>query len=72
MFDCVAETAGFARVWVPFCKRHQIEPRSPEVYFGQTLDYLKGKIHPDFVKSRRRVKVSTYVPLIRSIATPPW
>lgn len=57
MFDCLAEAAGFARIWVPFCKRHNIEPRSPEAYFAHTIDFLKDKVQPDFVKARRRVKV---------------
>jgi len=48
MFDCLAEAAGFARIWVPFCKRHNIEPRSPEAYFAHTIDFLKDKVQPDF------------------------
>eukprot|EP00897_Mesotaenium_endlicherianum_P009248 jgi/Mesen1/8351/ME000463S07803 len=57
MFDTMAETAGFARLWVPFCKRHNIEPRSPEVYFGLKVDFTKDKVEDDFVRSRRKVKV---------------
>lgn len=64
MFDCLAEAAGFARLWVPFCKRHSIEPRSPEAYFSQTIDFLKDKVQPDFVKTRRRVKVRSRGQLI--------
>ncbi|CAI5942032.1 unnamed protein product [Closterium sp. NIES-64] len=56
MFDAMAETAGFARLWVPFCKKHSIEPRSPDAYFSQNVDFLKNKVHPDFVKTRRKVK----------------
>lgn len=56
MFDSLAETAGFARVWVPFCKKYDVEPRNPEAYFSQKIDFLKNKVQPDFVKSRRRVK----------------
>ena len=57
MFDAMGETAGFARLWVPFCKRYNIEPRNPETYFTEKIDYLKDKIQPDFVKTRRSVKV---------------
>ncbi|XP_065874474.1 cellulose synthase A catalytic subunit 4 [UDP-forming] [Euphorbia lathyris] len=56
LFDTLAETAEFARRWVPFCKKHNIEPRAPEFYFNEKIDYLKDKIHPNFVKERRAMK----------------
>ncbi|KAI4349706.1 hypothetical protein L6164_010267 [Bauhinia variegata] len=55
-FEALAETASFARIWVPFCRKHQIEPRNPEAYFGQKRDFLKNKVRLDFVRERRRVK----------------
>jgi hypothetical protein len=45
------------RLWVPFCKKYNIEPRNPEQYFGQNIDFTAKQIQPDFVKSRRKVKV---------------
>lgn len=57
LFDSLAETAEFARRWVPFCKKHCIEPRAPEFYFSQKIDYLKDKVDPSFVKERRAMKV---------------
>ncbi|KVH99793.1 Cellulose synthase [Cynara cardunculus var. scolymus] len=57
-FESLSETAEFARKWVPFCKKHSIEPRAPEFYFAQKIDYLKDKIQPSFVKERRAMKVS--------------
>ncbi|RVW53591.1 Cellulose synthase A catalytic subunit 4 [Vitis vinifera] len=56
LFDSLAETAEFARRWVPFCKKHSIEPRAPEFYFSQKIDYLKDKVDPSFVKERRAMK----------------
>ncbi|KAF8388272.1 hypothetical protein HHK36_026938 [Tetracentron sinense] len=56
LFDTLAETAEFARRWVPFCKKHSIEPRAPEFYFSQKIDYLKDKVQPSFVKERRAMK----------------
>uniref|UniRef100_A0A251VTU7 Cellulose synthase n=1 Tax=Helianthus annuus TaxID=4232 RepID=A0A251VTU7_HELAN len=47
-FESLSETAEFARKWVPFCKKHSIEPRAPEFYFAQKIDYLKDKIQPSF------------------------
>ncbi|PKA56848.1 Cellulose synthase A catalytic subunit 8 [UDP-forming] [Apostasia shenzhenica] len=55
-FEALAETADFARKWVPFCKKYLIEPRAPEFYFSQKFDYLKDKVQPSFVKERRAMK----------------
>lgn len=56
-FEALAETSEFARKWVPFSKKYNIEPRAPEWYFAQKIDYLKDKVHPSFVKDRRAMKV---------------
>ncbi|CAN1316827.1 Cellulose synthase A catalytic subunit 3 [UDP-forming] [Linum perenne] len=55
-FEALSETAEFARKWVPFCKRYSIEPRAPEWYFSQKIDYLKDKVQTSFVKDRRAMK----------------
>lgn len=56
-FEALSETSEFARKWVPFSKKYNIEPRAPEWYFAQKIDYLKDKVHPSFVKDRRAMKV---------------
>lgn len=55
-FEAMAEAASFANLWVPFCRKHGIEPRNPESYFSLKRDPYKNKVKPDFVKDRRRVK----------------
>ncbi|KAI3972793.1 hypothetical protein MKX01_019451 [Papaver californicum] len=55
-FEALSETSEFARKWVPFCKKFNIEPRAPEFYFALKIDYLKDKILPSFVKERRAMK----------------
>ncbi|QHO11220.1 Cellulose synthase-like protein [Arachis hypogaea] len=55
-FEAMAEAASFANIWVPFCRKHDIEPRNPESYFSLKRDPYKNKVKPDFVKDRRRVK----------------
>ncbi|XP_068659798.1 probable cellulose synthase A catalytic subunit 8 [UDP-forming] isoform X2 [Aristolochia californica] len=50
------ETSEFARKWVPFCKKYSIEPRSPECYFSQKVDYLECNSVPSFAKERRAMK----------------
>lgn len=55
-FEAMAEAASFANIWVPFCRKHNIEPRNPESYFNLKRDPYKNKVKSDFVKDRRRVK----------------
>ncbi|KAK1323851.1 Cellulose synthase A catalytic subunit 6 [UDP-forming] [Acorus calamus] len=55
-FEAISETTEFAKKWVPFCKKFNIEPRAPEWYFAQKIDYLKNKVHPAFVRERRAMK----------------
>ncbi|KAI5062289.1 hypothetical protein GOP47_0022828 [Adiantum capillus-veneris] len=55
-FEALAEVASYSRVWVPFCRKHNIEPRNPENYFNSKGDATKNKVRKDFVKDRRRIK----------------
>ncbi|KAF6153328.1 hypothetical protein GIB67_003518 [Kingdonia uniflora] len=55
-FEAMAEAASFADLWVPFCRKHDIEPRNPESYFAIKGDPTKNKSRSDFVKDRRRLK----------------
>lgn len=55
-FEALSETSEFARRWVPFCKKFSIEPRAPEMYFAQKIDYLRDKVDPSFVRERRAMK----------------
>lgn len=55
-FEALSETSEFARKWVPFCKRFSIEPRAPEWYFAQKVDYLRDKVDPAFIRERRAMK----------------
>ncbi|CAN0905960.1 Probable cellulose synthase A catalytic subunit 3 [UDP-forming] [Linum grandiflorum] len=55
-FEALTETSEFAKKWVPFCKKYNIEPRAPEWYFAQKMDYLKDKVHTSFVRERRAMK----------------
>jgi cellulose synthase/poly-beta-1,6-N-acetylglucosamine synthase-like glycosyltransferase len=65
--DTVAEAARFAGLWVPFCRKHAVEPRNPEAYFSPGAaasngvvkarrgDY-KGRAWPELARDRRRVR----------------
>ncbi|KAB1201650.1 Cellulose synthase-like protein D1 [Morella rubra] len=55
-FEAMAEAVQFAEIWVPFCLKHNIEPRNPDSYFNSKTDPTKNKKRPDFVKDRRWIK----------------
>ncbi|KAK7354366.1 hypothetical protein VNO80_19826 [Phaseolus coccineus] len=55
-FEALQETAEFSRKWVPFCKKFSIEPRAPEKYFSEKIDFLKDKLQSTYVKERRTMK----------------
>ncbi|GAB4830944.1 Cellulose synthase-like protein D4 [Ancistrocladus abbreviatus] len=55
-FEAMAEAASFAELWIPFCRKHDIEPRNPETYFTLKGDPTKNKMRQDFVKDRRKMK----------------
>ncbi|KAJ8541419.1 hypothetical protein K7X08_002235 [Anisodus acutangulus] len=55
-FEALSETAEFAKKWIPFYKKFNIEPRAPESYFSQNMDYLQGKVLTSFIKERRAIK----------------
>ncbi|KAH7657833.1 Cellulose synthase protein [Dioscorea alata] len=55
-FEAMAEASSFAQVWVPFCRKHNIEPRNPDSYFALKGDPTKNKKRPDFVRDRRWIK----------------
>lgn len=62
-FEAMSETSEFAKKWVPFCKKFSIEPRAPEWYFAQKIDYLTDRVEASFVKERRAMKVMRLPPL---------
>ncbi|KAK9280132.1 hypothetical protein L1049_013819 [Liquidambar formosana] len=55
-FEALEEAASFAKLWVPFCRKYEIEPRNPESYFNLKRDPYKNKVEPKFVRNRRKVK----------------
>jgi cellulose synthase A len=63
-FEALQETAEFAQKWVPFCKQFSVEPRAPEKYFSEKIDFLKDKIQTSYVKERRTMKVSSIACII--------
>ncbi|KAG5047676.1 hypothetical protein JHK86_017082 [Glycine max] len=80
-FEALSETSEFAKKWVPFCKKFNIEPRAPERYFAEKINFLDDKVQPSFVKERRamkreyeefRVRINTLVAKSRKVPEEGW
>ncbi|KAG6470976.1 hypothetical protein ZIOFF_072065 [Zingiber officinale] len=46
-FYATCEAAQFAKRWLPFCRRHRVEPRSPAAYFSGSAGDSDNKEHSD-------------------------
>ncbi|KAL9235827.1 hypothetical protein vseg_010561 [Gypsophila vaccaria] len=55
-YHVMCEVATFSKLWVPFCRKHGIEPRNPDTYFSSKKDLFKGMVHPEFVEDYDMVK----------------
>lgn len=55
-FEAMARAAKFEKMWVPFCRKHDICPRNPESYFNMKRETCKTKLRQDFVREHRHMK----------------
>lgn len=55
-YEGLLETAKFAALWVPFCRKHCVEPRAPESYFGMKMRPYAGKAAEEFLNDHRRMR----------------
>lgn len=53
-FHSLSESVEFAKLWVPFCKKHEVRVRAPSVYFSTEP---QGNSSADFIEEWRHVKV---------------
>ncbi|URD79430.1 cellulose synthase-like protein [Musa troglodytarum] len=67
-FYSLVESAEFAKLWVPFCKKHNVRVRAPSVYFSTTEPQPSHGLSSDFTREWRRIK-DEYEELIRRIET---
>jgi 1,4-beta-D-xylan synthase len=56
-YEGLLETAKFAALWVPFCRKHCVEPRAPENYFGRNVRPYTGSTPNEFIDDHRRMRV---------------
>ncbi|PWZ15866.1 putative mixed-linked glucan synthase 8 [Zea mays] len=54
-YEGLLETANFATLWVPFCRKHSIEPRAPESYFAVKSRPYTGNVPDEFADDHRRM-----------------
>ncbi|KAM0842224.1 hypothetical protein ACQ4PT_058497 [Festuca glaucescens] len=47
-YEAFVETAKFSTLWVPFCRKHCIEPRAPESYFELEAPLYTGTAPEEF------------------------
>ncbi|GJN32670.1 hypothetical protein PR202_gb21190 [Eleusine coracana subsp. coracana] len=60
-YEALLETARFAALWTPFCRKHRVEPRAPESYFSAEKAKAAegpyaGSAPGQFIEDRRRVR----------------
>jgi cellulose synthase/poly-beta-1,6-N-acetylglucosamine synthase-like glycosyltransferase len=66
-FYAMWEASSFAKHWIPFCKRYNIEPRSPAAYFSES-DGRQDLCTPkewSLIKVRKYSKHTFLTPLIK-------
>ncbi|KAL6856094.1 hypothetical protein ACP4OV_018896 [Aristida adscensionis] len=51
-YEGLLETAKFAALWVPFCRKHSIEPRAPESYFSVKNRPYTGNAPDEFINDQ--------------------
>ena len=56
-FYSLVETVGFAKRWVPFCKKFDIETRAPFMYFSKQSPKHSKKSDPNFLQEWQEMKV---------------
>nr|POE82386.1 cellulose synthase-like protein e1 [Quercus suber] len=54
-FYAMLEASRFSKIWLPFCKKFKVEPRSPEAYFRTAVEPLG---EPFLAKEWSTVKVN--------------
>ncbi|XP_073124446.1 cellulose synthase-like protein E6 [Henckelia pumila] len=61
-FYALFEVSKFSKHWIPFCKKYNVEPRAPEVYFSQKIDANKSNFKQEwtsikelYVDMKRRI-----------------
>ncbi|XP_062188823.1 probable mixed-linked glucan synthase 3 [Phragmites australis] len=57
LYEALVEVSKIANLWVPFCRKHCIEPRAPESYFELKAPPQTGRAPEEFVNDYKRVQM---------------
>ncbi|KAI3466411.1 hypothetical protein Pfo_023074 [Paulownia fortunei] len=49
-FYALLEASKFSKYWIPFCKKYNVEPRAPEIYFAQNTDLHESKFAQEWTR----------------------
>ncbi|EFJ29751.1 family 2 glycosyltransferase [Selaginella moellendorffii] len=72
-FEGLCETSEFARKWVPFCRSFNVEPRAPQVYFAQKIDYADTKFQSSFREYEEfKVRINALVEKAAKVPEEGW
>ncbi|OQU89309.1 hypothetical protein SORBI_3002G171200 [Sorghum bicolor] len=56
LYEALVEAASFAALWVPFCRKHSVEPRAPESYLQLEGMVYNGRSPGEFMNDYRHVQ----------------
>nr|CAB3458279.1 unnamed protein product [Digitaria exilis] len=56
LYEALVEAVSFATLWVPFCRKHSVEPRAPESYFQLEGMIYNGRSPGEFMNDYRYVQ----------------
>ena len=56
-FYALLEASGFSKHWIPFCKKFNVEPRSPVAFFAQQIDVNQDIT---YAQEQLAIKVSSW------------
>jgi len=57
-FYALQEASKFAKFWVPFCKKHNVQVRTPFRYFSAKPEVSTASNTPEFIHEWLQMKVS--------------
>ncbi|KAL6657835.1 hypothetical protein ACP70R_005615 [Stipagrostis hirtigluma subsp. patula] len=56
LYEALVQVGSFAALWVPFCRKHSVEPRAPESYFQQEGAIYAGRSPAEFMSDYRHMQ----------------
>ncbi|XP_042479359.1 cellulose synthase-like protein H1 isoform X2 [Macadamia integrifolia] len=65
-FYALFQASIFAKLWVPFCKKYNVQVRAPFMYFSDEPNKAVGDLSPEFRLEWRKIK-NEYVQLCHKI-----